>query len=149
MLNINKLIKKLLRDSTVEKKYVKSGAIFGDVVSYLPMGECIGFEGLLKNWENWEKEYARRGYRTVSLDRFVNLGGYNKSIDDVIGQKRELEEESIFHAKIYRENFLGKQIPFTIEELGESWSSGTYILPSTENFKQSKLTPQQSINIIQ
>jgi len=129
-------IKKLLRDSTVEKKYVKSGAIFGDVVSYLYMGECIGFEGLLNTWAKWEQEYAERGYRTVSLDRFVNLGGYNKSIDDVIGQKRELEEEPIFHAQIYREKFLGKINPIiNLEAITQNNQPqfGCYISSSTED----------------
>jgi len=132
-------IKKLLRDSTVEKKYVKSGAIFGDVVSYLPMGECIGFEKFLGKWESWEKEYVRRGYRTISLDRFIEFGGHGKPIDDIIGQKREQEEEPIFHAQIYREKFLGKINPIiNLEEIAQNDQPQFeyYTLPSTEDNNQ-------------
>lgn len=128
--------RKFLSNDTVETRYVKAGAVFGDAVSYLYLGECIGFKKLLNTWAEWEKEYARRGYRTVSLDRFVELGGYGKPIDDVLGQQREPNEKPTLHAETYREQFLGKIGPaVNLEKLmtdGEI-QSGTYFLPSTEN----------------
>lgn len=122
-------------NSEIEKRYVKSGAIFGDVVSYLYMGECIGFEKLLDDWAKWENEYAKRGFRTVSLDRFIEFGGYGKPIDDIIGQKRYEREEPVFHAQIYRDNFLAKVAPvLNLEKLTKDRQPqfGRYILPSTE-----------------
>ncbi len=130
-----KFIRRLLPDSAVEKRYVRAGATFGDAVSYLYIGECIGFEGLLNKWANWEEEYAHRGLRTVSLDRFVDLGGYGKPIDDVIGQRRENGEEPIFHAQIYRNEFLGKVAPVVnLEKMMTEGGiqTGQYRLPSTE-----------------
>src|SRR3990172_1916216 len=104
-------MKKLLPDFAVEYRYVQAGANFGDAVSYLYMGECTGFKELLNKWAGWEEEYARRGYKTLSLDKLTGLGGYGKSIDDVIGQKRDKGEKPLFHAQIYREKFLGKVSP--------------------------------------
>ena len=129
------LIKILLSDSTVEKKYVKAGAIFWNAVSYLYIGECIGFEKLLNKWANWEEEYSNRGFRTVSLDRFVELGGYGKSIGDVIRQKREKDKESVLHAQIYREKYLGKVAPLVnLAKMMQDQQpqAGQYILHSTE-----------------
>jgi len=91
-----------LSDSAVEKRYVRAGATFRDAVSHLDIGEYINFGRLINKWANWEEEYAHRGYRTVSLDGFVDLRGYGNPIDDVIGQKREQGEEPIFYTQIYR-----------------------------------------------
>jgi len=123
----------------VEKRYMSAGAKFGDAVSYIYMGECEGFESTLKTWGNWEQEYAFRGYRTVSLDDFIEFGGYGRSIDHLLGQKREENESAIFHAKIYSDNYLGKVEP-TIELekflVDENPQLGTYTLPSTKNLNK-------------
>jgi len=128
-------LKWFMRDRTVEQKYVQAGAQFGDAVSYIYLGECIGFEGLLDAWGKWEQEYARRGYRTVPLDAFVGLGGYGQSIDHLLGQKRDAEEEPVFHAEIYREDYLGKISPaIDLNDLingSKESQSANYTLPST------------------
>ncbi len=129
-------LKELLSDSSVEKKYVAAGALFGGDVSYIYMGECMCFEGHLDKWGEWEKEYSRRGYRTISLDKFIDLGGYNKPINNFIGQKREQGEEPIFHAELYRKEFLGKISPsINLSQMMEDKKTqfGGYTLPSTEN----------------
>ncbi len=130
-----RLLKRFFTGSFVEKRYVHSGALFGDAVSYLYFGECPGFRNLLDKWEKWETEYALRGFRTISLDRFESFGGYSNSLDDVIGNKREPNEEPVFHAKIYRENFLGKINP--VINLKKIFSEDIpqvtpYNIPSTE-----------------
>jgi len=131
-----KLWRNSFSDQRVTRYYIDSGGQFGDAVSYVgSMGECIGFKRLLDQFEDWELEYADRGYRTVSLDRFVDLGGYGKSIDDVIGLKREGNENPIFHAKLYREHFLGKIAPgIDFEKMMQTGKaqSGQYVIPSTE-----------------
>jgi hypothetical protein len=133
---------RFLRDRTVEKYYIAVGRVFGNAVSYIYMGECVGFETLLASWEKWETEYSRRGYRTLPLDDFVEYGGYGIPLKNV-GKKRSRCEEGISHAKIYREEHLGK-IPPAInisnmmgggEEQGSPKSHttiGTYFLPSTK-----------------
>ena len=129
-----KLLSKFLPDFFVEKKYIRAGSAFGDAVSYLYIGECRGFEKLLDNWDFYEKEYSRRGYRTVSLDSFVELGGYGKNIADLLRNKRSEDEEAVFHAKIYRDKFLGRVKPVVdIDKMKEEgFQAGTYYLPSTE-----------------
>lgn len=134
-----KLFRKILSDKGIEQRYVRSGAIFGDAVSYIYLGECIGFEKLLTTWDIWEEEYARRGFRTISLDRFVDLGGYGRSVNDVLGIKREPTESPIYHARIYREKYLRKITP--VIDLEKMMQDGepqiaNYNLPSTEEKKK-------------
>jgi hypothetical protein len=113
---INNLLSKIidrtrLSDKSIQKRYVKAGAVFGDAVSYLGMGECIGFEKLLYKWSKLENEYSNRGFRTISIDRFIELGGYGREVGDVIGVKRNENEESVYHSEIYRNEFLGRVRP--------------------------------------
>lgn len=100
-----RLFRSLLPDFYVQKKYTDIGKAVGELVSYLFTDESIGFEKLLKEWEKLEGEYASRGFRTISLDRFVEFGGFEKSIKDVIGKKRKKKEEPIYHAKNYKEKY--------------------------------------------
>lgn len=137
-----KFLRRLLSNSSVESRYVRAGAAFGDAVSYLYLGECAGFDFLFDNWASWEEEYSHRGFRTVSLDRFVELGGYGRPINDVIRKKLEKNEKPIYHAEIYRENFLGKFAPLLdLERLAEEGGmmSGRYELPSTKKANKSKI----------
>jgi len=135
------LIEKLFppSDSTIQKRYIQAGASFGDAVSYLFMGECRGFEELFNYWADLEQKYADRGYRTISLDRFIELGGYGNPIGEVIGKKREKGEEPIFHAQIYKKEFLGKIKPAVdLNQMmkGGKAQYGEYVLPSTEQNKK-------------
>ncbi len=132
--------RKLLSDEAVENRYVDAGSIFGTAVSYICYGECYGFAGLLRKWEKWEKEYARRGFRTLSLDTFINHDGYGSPLKG-LGEKLEDDELPVFHAKIYRERYLGKIErvfdPFELIRSAEKGErrvvTGNYVLPSTED----------------
>lgn len=74
-------LKVILPQWFVQSRYVNAGGNFGDAVSYASgIGECGGFELLLSHWESWEEEYARRGMRTVSVDRFIAFGGYGEPL---------------------------------------------------------------------
>jgi hypothetical protein len=129
-------LKRILTDRTVERKYVHAGAEFGFDVSYIYMGESIGFESRLNKWANWEKEYAKRGFRTVPLDDFIELGGYGRSIASLVGIKRDENEEPVYHAQIYRDNFLGKIEPaIDLEKMMSDGKVqyGTYVVPSTKS----------------
>ena len=130
-----KFLRRFMSDKKVEQKYVGVGAQFGSAVSYIYMGECVGFESMLNRWADWEKEYVNRGYKTLSLDDFVELGGYGKSIESLLSQKLGECEKPIFHAQIYRDNYLGKVSPAI--NLGKVMDGeaqfGGYILPSTKS----------------
>lgn len=127
---------KFLSDAQVEGRYVNACAHFGSALSYIAMGECVGFEKLLAQWEKWEAEYARRGYRTLPSDDLVSYGGYGRPLVG-LGVKRRSLEQPVFHARIYREKFLGKVKP--VVDLGAlmsgknaGWQQGTYTIPSTK-----------------
>lgn len=131
-------IKRILPYSLVERRYLRAGSEFGDAVSCIYMGECIGFKSLLNKLADWEREYARRGYRTVSINDFEKAGGWGASIDHLLGQKREQGEEPVFHAQIYKNVFLGKVKPAI--DIGRLMATGEiqygqYVTPSTEQIE--------------
>ena len=130
-----KFLKRILPDFVVERRYIRAGSDFGDMVSYIYFGESEGFEQQLDKWEKWEKEYVSRGYRTISLDEFVELGGYGIPLDkNRLGQRRKEGEEPVFHANFYREHFLGRmKTVMDMEKLqrGEK-QIGNYVSPSTK-----------------
>lgn len=119
-------------DRALTKSYREAGEIFGDAVSMIYMGECIGFERLLDTWAHWEQEYARRGFRTIPLDDFVDTGGYGVPLKG-LGQRRAPDEEPVFHAEIYRKIWLGK-VPAAVDMdalMDGKVHVGNYIVPST------------------
>lgn len=84
----------------IEHYYLKTGKDFGDAASYLVvMGPCIGFKKIMRRWGRWEREYSRRGYRTIPLDEFVDMGGYGGHVhkEDLEVNRRE-GEKPILHA---------------------------------------------------
>ncbi len=131
-----KIVERLLTDKQVEKRYVRAGSSFGFAVSLIYMGECADFAKRLKRWERWETEYARRGFRTLSIDAFIDNGGYGAPLKD-LGEKRVKGEKQVFHAKVYRERHHGKIKPVlnlrALTRPGAKTQRGTYSLPSTED----------------
>jgi len=121
-------------DEKVKGKYKQAGAVFGDATSYICLGECAGVEQLLNTWAFWEKEVAKRGFRTMSLDQFIDYGDWGKPLNG-FGEMREKDEKPIYHAEIYREKYLGKVKPLiNIQALEEGgMQTGKYITPSTED----------------
>jgi hypothetical protein len=130
-----KIIENLM-DWRVARKYYLAGINIGDAVSHIPIiGECDGFEKLFKKWELWEGKYAERGFRTISIDKFVEAGGYGIPIKDFMGQRLGKDEKPVFHAQRYREMYLGKVSPVVdlqaLFERGE-FQTGEYAPISTE-----------------
>lgn len=125
-------------DDDVVKRYIDAGAIFGDAVSYIYMGECVGFAKRLENWENAELAYSALGYRTLSLDQFVDYGGYGKELIGLTVPRDE-GEEIVLHAKYYRDNFFNKVEPVIdfnkMMEDGEA-QFGNYAVPSTKHLNE-------------
>jgi hypothetical protein len=124
------------RDYQLFMDYQQAGGRFGYAVSYLYLGECEGFEELLSDWEVLEEKYAAAGYRTYSLDDFVELGGYNKPLPTILVRRKE-GERPIYHAKMYRERFLHKVEPVVdFQRLSQGeMQIAQYRLPSTKNAK--------------
>lgn len=129
---------KTITDEEIVMAYLLNGAMFGDAVSYIYMGECIGFEDLLTKWETCEVAYANLGFRTLSLDDFVDHGGYGKDIEPLLRVPRKEGEAPVFHARYYREHFLGKSVPaIDFNKMFEDGQPqfGNYARPSTDHLK--------------
>jgi len=123
----------LLSDKFVVGRYKKVGLIFGEAVSMLYMGECVGFKKMFLRWERWEAEYVKRGYKPFSIDKFVSSTYQGEQILEPI-EVLEEGELPVFHSKIYKERYLGKVRPLinlsrTME--GEV-QFGYFIMPTTE-----------------
>lgn len=120
-------------DKRAEKKYINAGANFGDAVSYSYLGECVGFKRMLSCWEKNEAKYAKRGFRTLSLDIFISYGGYGKPLVG-LSERRAESEEPIFHAKIYKKVYYAPTPLLDLKKVMQTGEpqSGRYILPSTE-----------------
>jgi len=90
-------------ENKVKKWYIEAGNTFGDAVSYLYIGECVGFRDMLATWEYWEQEIVKYGYKPFDVDAFIGSGGHNKKLPEF--EKLSNGEEPVFHAKIYREKY--------------------------------------------
>ncbi len=88
----------VLSDKQVERCYVYTGRIFGDALSYIAYGKCAGFDRMERRWAQWEKEYARRGYRTIDIKDFVGYGGYGQELTG-LGIQREHGEALRLYAE--------------------------------------------------
>ncbi|MEK7608327.1 MAG: hypothetical protein AAB495_02005 [Patescibacteria group bacterium] len=109
---------RLLPDSWIVRFYLRAGAIAGDIASYAACGDDAGaFDRWIKKLAKWEREYVRRGYRTISMSDFQSYGGYGVSLDGKVRAKRDVDEEPIFHAgellrivgKLFREKKTSKK----------------------------------------
>jgi|AGTN01.1.fsa_nt_gi hypothetical protein len=120
-------------DKKLLERYIAAGTQFGDAVSMIYMGECIGFGDLLKEWEITEDLISKRGYRAISLDDFVGHGGWGKSLPPI--KKRAINEKVYLHAAFYRKHYLGKmQMSSAIKDALEGKASaGYYEVPSTRH----------------
>ena len=93
-------------NSGVTKEYVSAGKVLGADISMLAYGEAVGIQKRIRRLVGWEREYAGRGFQTISIDDFTQAGGWGEDIAKLVGVKREEGEEPIFHAQEYQENYI-------------------------------------------
>ena len=104
---IEKTERIIILDSRVLKAYERAGKEFGDSLSYLDcMGRDVDFEVKFLIFQDWEKAYAKRGYKTVPIDDFLQAGGYGKDISHMLGVKRAEDELAILHCDKIRDEVL-------------------------------------------
>lgn len=101
----------IIRREYIVEQYVRSGAVFGEALSHLYMGECIGFHGMKERWAKLERSYAGLGYRTIRLEDFVEYGGYGKAIDHLVRIKRAGGEEPVLHADTFHQRYQQGMLP--------------------------------------
>jgi hypothetical protein len=97
--------------NVVTSFYADTGIEFGEMVNRPNTGKYLDFETVLKRLEIWETQYARRGFRTISIDDFERAEGQGEDISGLLGVQREDGEDAVLHVKLYREHFLGKVDP--------------------------------------
>lgn len=73
-----KQILKNLWERFVIYKYVSIGLHWGDLDSYLFMGEPYGYDSACKSLDFWESKYEKLGYVPIDREVWVGAGGYGK-----------------------------------------------------------------------
>lgn len=129
------MFEKLLSDEKVSKRYTKAGLEFGLAVSYLYMGECVGFSSMLNKLEKWETEYTKRGFRSIPIENFTNTAGWGHPLIGV-NEKLNPGEKPVSYTKVYRENYLGKIEPaIDIDAMiaNPQITTGTFAIPTTKD----------------
>lgn len=121
-----------ITDQNIVDRYVVTGLEFGDAVSYIYMGECVGFIRLLDEWQQAERDYSLLGYRTCSLDDFIAAGGWGKELEN-LKVAREIDEAPVFHAAYYRQHYLGKDMMVSVKKHESGAVTGDYIRLSTQH----------------
>ena len=62
---------RLMSDKSVRSEYFYAAGLFSEAVDGIIFGgRCIGFKRLYLKWRRWEKEWGRRGFRPIDLERF-------------------------------------------------------------------------------
>ncbi len=126
---LKRLYLRCLSDQGVLRRYTAIGIKFGDGCSYAYMGKWIGFEKDLAKWDYWERAVLERGYRTISLDDFIEAGGYGTPLPPLV--KRTPDEVTVLHAKRYVEQWRGKPMVFNVQKHKSGAVTAQYVLPST------------------
>jgi len=128
---------KTFTDEEKVQSYVMAGTQMGDAVSYIYMGECVGFGELLDKWEAAERAYADLGYRTLSIDDFTSYGGYGLNIEKLFRVPRKEGEPVVLHAAYYRQKYFRKMGRSSVieEALKGNVAVGNYEVPTTDHLK--------------
>jgi hypothetical protein len=113
-------------DQKIEAYYL-AGCEIGNAASYVYMGECVGFDKLLDQWEVTERAYSALGFRALSIDDFIRCGGWGHDIDHLMRVPRKEGEPEVFHAAYYREHFMG---------MSNAVTRALHAVPTTEHLKQ-------------
>jgi len=77
---IKKKFVKWLTNKMIIRNYKKAGKEYGEALSYCcysPPGNLLSAK---ENFEFWEKEYKKRGFRPINKDSFIRYGGYDEPL---------------------------------------------------------------------
>lgn len=73
------------------RHYLGVGEKVGRMLSYSYMGEALGFKELLEALVKYERRYVDSGYRPVTINQWVRLGGWGEE-DPILGILRDSGE---------------------------------------------------------
>jgi hypothetical protein len=91
------MFKQFLTDNYVARRYMLAGTRVGNMISYWFMGVPDEYDAAVRRAKKWEKEYSRRGYRTIGRDDFMDAGGYDQSIAHLMMVKRAAGEKAVLY----------------------------------------------------
>ena len=124
-------------DDVIEVMYLNAGALFGELIYDRWPDDRGDLCDMLDAWQKWEKEYAARGYKTLSLDAFIAIGALDQHPVTAfgLGRLRVSGEATVLHAPHFREHYVKQRRSVPRHELlGERscWDD----LPSTAHLDQ-------------
>ncbi len=90
---------RLYTDRRVTRLYRQSSQSFAAALVDSLHGRNLMLPGCFLEWEFWEREYARRGFRTISLDALVQPYLYGSR--EKLGIRRAPDEPPIYNAQDY------------------------------------------------
>jgi hypothetical protein len=125
-------------DEEIEVLYLNAGALLGETIYDTWPDAPQRLEPLVEAWERWERAYAGRGYRTLSLDAFIAIGAMDHNPKAFgLTTRRRLGEPPVFHAPYFRQRYLKYTChePFSVHELLHE-PSHLEDLPSTAHLEQ-------------
>ena len=126
----------IVRREYVVEQYLRSGALFGEALSYLYMGQSVDFEKFKQRWAMFERQYAALGYRTISVDDFIEYGGYGVLVDHLLRIRRKIDEPAVLHSDVFTARYSsGFEPAIDIQHLldGGKAQTGIYRLPTTRD----------------
>lgn len=99
-----KFLIQFLPDGLVGKYYQKWGLSFGAAAYYRPVGKVTDFDKRLNYWGLWEAEYARRGYRTIDINRFIASAIHGKKLPELF-KRRGGRQRPEYHFETMKAHF--------------------------------------------
>ena len=103
-------------DDLVKRKYFISGAFFGleCIKAWTGDRDQVGLRNTFFSYCRWEREFARRGYRTLHFYYFFTTANDCKI---PFGEKRQLGEKAL----LYSEFFAEMSFPNSLSELESAY----------------------------
>ncbi|OVE81668.1 hypothetical protein BVY03_03445 [bacterium K02(2017)] len=95
----------------VTSTYLSAGGQIGLALSPYSSPSTAQIRKLAQKWMSAERAYIGIGMRSISLDAFIDSGGFDKSIEHLIGIQLKYLETPIFHAQDYIDQVLGNINP--------------------------------------
>lgn len=98
-----------MNEKNLISKYIQTGIQFS-IVDRADVGE-LGYKMMMDVWSCYEKEYGKRGNKTIPLYTFRNMYRTGKGIDDFVVQRLEENQKPILYSEKYINDYLGKVKP--------------------------------------
>lgn len=109
------------KEDKIKSKYIESGLILGDIMTYPYMGKPVEYLKYLNNYNKYEEKIISMGYIPVSLNNFMARGGWGKdvSLDLLKGTHDKKNKLKELNKLIIKEYEMITDNPFDFYEVEE------------------------------